>query len=36
MVFRLGCVDEKDVEIKVLKPRMLRLLNDYGTIYSKV
>ena len=29
-LFRLGFVDEKDVDIKVLKPRMPRILNDCG------
>ena len=36
MLFRVGFVDEKDVDIKVLKPRMLSLLNDCGAIYSKI
>ncbi|KZR74339.1 hypothetical protein [Prochlorococcus marinus] len=36
MLFRLGFVDEKDVEIKVLTPRMIRVLNDYGAIYSRI
>ena len=36
MLFRVGFVDEKDVDIKVLKPRMLSLLNDCGAIYSRI
>ncbi|KZR61565.1 hypothetical protein PMIT1306_02347 [Prochlorococcus sp. MIT 1306] len=36
MLLRLGFVDEKDVDIKVFKPRRLSLLNDYGAIYSRV
>ncbi len=36
MLFRVGFVDEKDVDIKVLKPRTLSLLNDCGAIYSRI
>ena len=27
---------KKDVDIKVLKPRMFSLLNDYGAMYSRI
>ena len=34
MVFHLSFAVEKDVDSRVLKPQIFRLLNDYGAIYT--